>query len=158
MLACIFAGETLKELRQAWLAAESALRGGASPRVAPMVDLRDVASLLQRAGFALPVTDLDRTTVRYPSALALMQEIKALGLGNALADRSRKLASPSLLAAAAAAYEHASRDADGRIRATVEVAWATAWAPHESQPKPLQPGSAKARLADALGVTEIKTE
>jgi hypothetical protein len=87
-----------------------------------------------------------------------MQEIKALGLGNALADRSRKLASPSLLAAAAAAYEHAYRDADGRIRATVEVAWATAWAPHESQPKPLQPGSAKARLADALGVTEIKTE
>jgi SAM-dependent methyltransferase len=150
-LAAMFAGQTLSELRHAWLAAEADRRDGASPRVAPMADLRDLGGLLQRAGFALPVTDLDRTTLRYQSALALMREIAGAGFGNALAARSRRPVSRGLLAAAAAHYPV---DADGRISATVEIAWLTAWAPDESQPKPLKPGSAKARLADALGVSE----
>lgn len=155
VLACLFGADTLAELRQAWLEAEAEIEGGASPRVAPMIGLGDLGHLLQRAGFALPVTDLDRTVVRYASALALMREVKALGFSNSLAQRSRKPVTRRLLAAAAAAYERSFSDQDGRVRASIEIAWATAWAPHESQPKPLKPGSAKARLAQALGVTEI---
>jgi SAM-dependent methyltransferase len=155
-LACLFAGDTLSELRQSWLAAETLMVGGVSPRVAPMIDVRELGGLLQRAGFALPVADLDRTMVRYADAVALIHEIRELGLSNALADRSRMLVTRGLLGAAVNAYHSNFADADGRIRATLDIAWLTGWAPHESQPQPLKPGSAKARLADALKVKEEK--
>lgn len=156
LLACLFAGDTLTELRQSWLAAESAVTGGASPRVAPMIDVRELGSLLQRAGLALPVADLDRTIVRYSDAVALIHEIRELGLSNTLTGRSRRLTSRAVMAAAVEHYQQNFADPDGRIRATVEIAWLTGWAPHESQQQPLKPGSAKARLADALRVEEKK--
>jgi SAM-dependent methyltransferase len=156
LLACLFAGDTLTELRQAWLAAETAVSGGVSPRVSPMIDVRELGGLLQRAGLALPVADLDRTMVRYPDAVALIHEIRELGLSNVLVGRSRKPVSRSLLGTAVNHYQQNFADTDGRVRATVDVAWITGWAPHESQQKPLKPGSAKARLADALKVEEKK--
>lgn len=155
-LAALFAGRTLSELREAWLAAEAELKGGASLRVAPFADMRDLGALLQRAGFALPAVDIDMTTVRYRDALALMREIKALGLQHALAERSRRPVTAALLARAAALYDARHGDADGRVRATVETAWLIGWAPHSSQQQPLRPGSAKARLADALKTEEVK--
>jgi SAM-dependent methyltransferase len=149
-LACLFAGDTLTELRQSWLAGEALASGGVSPRVAPMIDVRELGGLLQRAGFALPVADLDRTIVRYADAVALFHEIRALGFSNPLMDRSRTPVTRRLLGAAVNAYHSNFADADGRIRATIEIAWATGWSPHESQQRPLKPGSAKTRLADAL--------
>lgn len=148
-----FAGETLRELREAWLVAEQAVSGGVSPRVAPMIDLREGGGLLQRAGLALPVADVDRATLRYADAISLMREIKSLGLANCLHGRKRSLVIPGMLFQAATSYPS---DADGRISATIEVAWAMAWKPHSSQQQPLKPGSAKARLADALKVGEVK--
>ena len=156
LMACLFAGDTLSELRQSWLAAEAAVLGGASPRVAPMIDVRELGGLLQRAGLALPVADLDRTIVRYADAVALIHEIRELGLSNMLTGRSRTPVSRRLLGAAVNHYQQNFTDPDGRIRATVEIAWITGWAPHESQQQPLKPGSAKARLADALKVDEKK--
>jgi len=156
LLACLFAGDTLSELRQSWLAAEATLRGGVSPRVAPMIGVPELGALLQRAGLALPVADLDRTTVRYSDAIALIHEIGELGLSNNLAGRSRRFVTKTLLAAAAAHYHANFADPDGRIRATLDIAWLTGWAPHESQQQPLKPGSARARLADALNVKERK--
>ena len=156
LLACLFAGETLTELRQSWLAAEAAAMGGVSPRVAPMIDVRELGGLLQRAGLALPVADLDRTIVRYADAVTLIHEIRELGLSNMLTGRSRTPVSRRLMAAAVNHYQQNFADPDGRIRATVEIAWLTGWAPHESQQQPLKPGSAKARLADALKVDEKK--
>ena len=156
LLACLFAGDTLTELRQSWLAAEAAVSGGVSPRVSPMIDVRELGGLLQRAGLALPVADLDRTMVRYADAVALIHEIRELGLSNALVGRSKTPVSRRLMAAAVNHYQQNFADPDGRVRATVEVAWITGWAPHESQQKPLKPGSAKARLADALKVDEKK--
>ena len=153
-LACLFGGSTLSELRAAWFEAESEHRQGVSARVAPFADVREMGMLLQRAGFSLPVTDSDRMIVRYDNAMALMREIKALGLSNVLTERSRSPVTAALLAKAAAAYERRFSDPDGRVRATVEIIWLTAWAPHESQQQPLKPGSAKARLADALGTIE----
>jgi hypothetical protein len=155
-LAGLFAGRTLTELREAWLAAEAELTGGAGLRVAPFADMRDLGSLLQRAGFALPAVDVDVTTVRYKDALTLMREIKALGFQHALAERSRRPMTASLLARAAAFYDVHYADSDGRVRATVETAWLIGWAPHASQQQPLRPGSAKARLADALKAEEVK--
>jgi len=154
-LACLFAGETLHELRAAWLEAEAAMLGGASLRVAPFADVRELGALLQRAGFALPVADLDRTTLRYADALALMREIRALGFAPSFHERSRRPVTAGLLARVAAAYASRATDADGRLRATVEIAWLTGWSPHESHPQPLKPGSARARLADALSVREM---
>ena len=156
LLACLFAGDTLTELRQSWLAAEAKVSGGATPRVAPMIGVRELGALLQRAGFALPVADLDRTTVRYADAIALIHEISALGLSNIMTGRSRRFVSRRLLGAAIAHYHDNFADDDSRIRATLDVAWLTAWSPHESQQQPLKPGSAKARLADALKVRETK--
>ena len=156
LLACLFAGDTLTELRQSWLAAEAAVTGGVSPRVSPMIDVRELGGLLQRAGLALPVADLDRTMVRYADAVALIHEIRELGLSNMLMGRSKTPVSRRLMAAAINHYQQNFADADGRVRATVEVAWITGWAPHESQQQPLKPGSAKARLADALKVEEKK--
>jgi SAM-dependent methyltransferase len=156
LLACLFAGDTLTELRQSWLAAEAGLTGGVTPRVAPMIDVRELGSLLQRAGLALAVADLDRTIVRYGDAVALIHEIRELGLSNALAGRSRQPVTRRLMAAAVDHYQQHFADPDGRVRATIEIAWITGWAPHESQPRPLKPGSARARLADALKVAERK--
>lgn len=149
-----FAGDTLRQLREAWLIAEQDITGGVTPRVAPMIDLRESGGLLQRAGLALPVADIDRLPLRYADAFALMREIKALGFGNCLAGRSRKFASRRLLFRAAEAYARDFAEADGRIPVTAEIAWAMAWKPHPSQQQPLKPGSAKARLADALRVID----
>lgn len=144
-------GETLTELREAFLAADAQIFGGASARVAPMLQVRDGGGLLQRAGLALPVADVETHVVRYPTPFALMAELKALGAANPLVDRSRRLASPALLAAAAQAYAERDADPDGRIRATLEIVWLSGWAPHESQQQPLKPGSATSRLGDVLG-------
>jgi hypothetical protein len=156
LLASMLGGETLHELRTSWLDAETHLTGGASPRVAPFCDVRDAGSLLQRAGFALPVVDTDRLNVRYENALALMQELKTLGMSNALVERRKALTTPSLLAAACAHYDTHFVDTDGRVRATFQLIYLTGWAPDDSQPKPLKPGSAKVRLADALKVNKQK--
>ena len=149
-LAALLGGETLKELREAWLIAEDEVTGGASPRVAPFADVRDLGGLLQRAGFALPVADTDIVGVTYASPLDLMREIKAFGSSNVLTARRRVPVTRKLLFRAAEIYSERFALADGRIPATFEIITLTAWVPHESQQKPLQPGSAKARLADAL--------
>jgi SAM-dependent methyltransferase len=154
LLANLLGGDTLTELRQAWLVAESEIAGGASPRVAPFADVRALGGLLQRAGFALPVADSERVTVTYASPLALMQELRAMGMSNMLAARRRVPVSRRLLVRAAEVYEERFAGKDGRVPATFEIVTLTAWAPHESQQQPLRPGSAQARLADALGVGE----
>tara|TARA_R110002020_G_scaffold15221_5_gene54245 strand:- start:717 stop:1565 length:849 start_codon:yes stop_codon:yes gene_type:complete len=150
LLVAALGGETLTELREAFLSADSMVSGGASARVAPMLQVRDGGALLQRAGLALPVADVETHLVRYPTPFALMAEIKALGAANPLADRARRLATRTLLAAAAQAYAQRDADPDGRIRATLEIVWLSGWAPHESQQQPLKPGSATTRLGDAL--------
>lgn len=156
LLAVLLAGSSLAGLRRAWMQAEAELRGGAGPRVAPFADIRDLGGLLQRAGLALPVVDLDRLVVRYDSGLGLMRDLKAMGLANPLAERPRALTSPHLMASAVACFDRDNADADGRVRAMFELATLTAWSPHASQQKPLKPGSAKMRLADALGTKEVK--
>jgi SAM-dependent methyltransferase len=155
-LAVLFGGETLSELRASWFAAETEVTGGVSPRVAPFADVRELGRLLQRANLALPVADVDRLTVRYPSGLAVMAELKAMGLSNALAARRQSPVTRTLLARAASVYEERFADPDGRVRASFDLVTLTAWAPAETQQKPLKPGSASARLADALGTTEHK--
>jgi SAM-dependent methyltransferase len=154
LLATLLGGETLKELREAMLVAESEVSGGASPRVAPFADVRDLGMLLQRAGFALPVVDADVVSVAYPDPLALMRELKVMGASNMLVERRRVPMSRGLLMRAAAVYAERFSRADGRVLATFEILTLTAWAPHDSQQKPLQPGSAKASPADALGVAK----
>lgn len=149
-MAAALGGDTLTELRSAWLSADAAHSGGAAARVAPFIDIRDAGALLQRAGFALPVTDLETHTVRYADPLALMNELRTLGASNPLADRPQQPVSRSLLLKAATAYQDQAADPDGRVRATLDILWMTGWAPHESQQKPLKPGSAKQSLADAL--------
>ena len=154
-LAALLGGETLTELRQSFAAAEVELEGGLSPRVAPFADIRELGALLQRAGFALPVTDIDRLTVRYASAFALMHDLRRMGGGNPLFERRRSPLRRATLMRMAQIYGERFADADGRIRATFEIVWLSGWAPHESQQQPLRPGSATARLADALGAVEI---
>jgi len=154
ILASVLGGETLDALRQAFLEAELAEERGVSPRVSPMADGRDVAGLLQRAGFALPVVDSDRISATYESALALMAELRAMGETNALRERRRVFTRRGTLLRAAELYRALAGAADGRVAASFEIVTMTAWAPHESQPKPLRPGSATARLADALGSVE----
>jgi SAM-dependent methyltransferase len=156
LLASLLGGATLKELRDAWLAAEAEISGGASPRVAPFADVRDMGALLQRAGLALPVVDSETVTVTYANPLALMQEIKAMGASNMLIARRRTPVTRALLLRAAEIYAARFAGPDGRVPATFEILTLTAWAPDESQPKPLRPGSAQTRLADALGVSERK--
>lgn len=151
LLAAFIGGESLSELREAFLTADLQVTGGASARVAPMAQVRDAGALLQRAGFALPVADVETHRVRYATPFALMTELKALGASNPLADRPRKFATRSLLAAAAQAYAERDADPDGRVRATLEIIWLAGWAPHESQQKPLRPGSATVSLKDVLG-------
>ncbi len=156
-LAALLGGETLTELRQSFAAAESEIEGGVSPRVAPFADLRDLGALLQRAGFALPVTDADSVTVRYDSAFALMQDLRRMGATNTLAERRRSPLRRTTLMRTAEIYAERFADDDGRVRATFEILWLSGWVPHASQQQPLKPGSAKARLADALGAREIST-
>ncbi|MBN9437700.1 methyltransferase domain-containing protein [Bosea sp. (in: a-proteobacteria)] len=156
-IGCLLAGQSLTELRQSLLAAEVEVSGGASPRVAPFADLRDLGSLLQRAGFALPVVDSELVTVRYGDLFGLLRDLRAMGWANTLLERSRKPLRRAVLLRAAELYAERFADPDGRLRASFEIVWLSGWAPHESQQKPLRPGSAKARLADALGVTEVGT-
>jgi len=153
-LGCLFGGTTLTELRQAFTQAEAELEGGVSPRVAPFADVRDLGALLQRAGFALPVTDIEPVTVRYADPFALFRDLRAMGLGNALRDRRKAPLRRATLLRAEQLYAERFADADGRVRATFEFMWLSGWAPHESQQKPLRPGSARMRLADALGTKE----
>jgi SAM-dependent methyltransferase len=154
LLGALLGGDTLTELRQSFAAAEAELTGGAAPRVAPFAELRAVGALLQRAGFALPVIDQDRRIVRYDNALHLMRDLRAMGATNALVERDRRPLRRGVLLRAAEIYQQRFADADGRVRATFDVISLSGWAPDESQPKPLKPGSAKARLADALGAVE----
>jgi len=154
LLASVLGGETLDALRSAFLEAELAEEGGAGPRVSPMADGRDLAGLLQRAGFALPVVDSDRVSVTYESALALMTELRAMGETNALRERRRHFTRRMTLLRAAEAYRRLAGTPDGRVVAGFEIVTMTAWAPHQGQPKALRPGSAAARLADALGTVE----
>lgn len=150
----IFGGATLTELRQCLLAAESELSDGAAMRVSPFADAIDAAGLLQRAGFALPVADVDRVKVRYSHPIKLLQDLRAMGETSVLLDRSRKPLSRKVLFRAMELYVERFAEPDGKVPATFEIVSVTGWAPHESQQKPLRPGSAKMRLADALGVKE----
>jgi SAM-dependent methyltransferase len=155
-LGAAFGGETLHELRIALAEAEIAASGGLSPRVAPMAEVRQMGALLQRAGLALPVADALRTTVSYGDIFALMRDLRAMGETNALNARHRTPATRTLFARASAIYQNRFPDEAGRIRATFEVIFLTGWAPHESQQKPLRPGSAQSRLADALNATHVE--
>ncbi|MDP9634778.1 UNVERIFIED_ORG: SAM-dependent methyltransferase [Ensifer adhaerens] len=153
-LAAIPGNGTLNELREALLAAEAELTGGASPRVVPFADVRDMGALLQRAGFALPVADAETYTVRYDSLFALIRDLRAMGMTSPLTARSRTPVSRRFFLRAAEIYAERFSDPDGRIRATFSVVYLSGWAPHESQQKPLKPGSAKQRLSEALGTKE----
>jgi SAM-dependent methyltransferase len=153
-LGSLLGGATLQELRQAFTEAELEVEGGVSPRVAPMADVRDYGALLQRAGLALPVADTDLVTVTYASPLALMLELRAMGAGNVLAERRKRPLRRATLARAIEIYRTHFGTDRGRVRATFEIIHLAGWAPHESQQKPLRPGSAQARLADALKVEE----
>jgi SAM-dependent methyltransferase len=153
-VAALLGGATLGELRDAFVHAETATRGGISPRVSPFADVRDLGGLLQRAGFALPVADVERLTVRYGDFSALVRDLRAHGFTNVLSQRSRKPLRRDTLAALLAHYREHHADADGKLRARFETLYLTGWTPHESQQQPLKPGSATARLADALGTAE----
>ena len=142
-LAAMIGGESLTELREAFAQAEAEIEGGVSPRVAPFADLRDLGALLQRAGFALPVTDIDRVTVRYATPLALMHDLRRMGAANALTERRRMPLRRATLRRMFEIYAERFADPDGRMRATFEIVWLSGWAPHESQQKPLAPGSAR---------------
>lgn len=153
LLAAMIGGDTLSELRQSFAAAEAECEGGVSPRVAPFADLRDVGALLQRAGLALPVTDVDRVVVRYANTFALMADLRRMGATNILLDRRRGPTRRVTMLRMAQIYSERFADPDGRIRATFDVVWLSAWAPHESQQQPLRPGSARARLKAAVQKT-----
>jgi len=155
-MAALFGGDTLTELRQALAEAEIECEGGLSPRISPFADIRDMGSLLQRAGFALPVVDTDRVVVRYTDPLKLMAELRGMGETNALMERRRTPMRRSTLDRAIEIYRKKFGLPDGRVPATFEIVTATGWAPHENQPKPLRPGSAETRLAEALGTSERK--
>jgi SAM-dependent methyltransferase len=153
-MAALAGGDSLIELREAFAAAEAEVEGGASPRVAPFADLRDLGALLQRGGFALPVTDVERLTVRYDTPLALMHDLRRMGAANALVERRRTPLRRATLRRMVEIYADRFADPDGRLRATFEIVWLSGWAPHASQQQPLEPGTAKTRLADALHTHE----
>lgn len=156
-LGCLFGGQSLHELRAVLAEAESGISGGLSPRVLPMGEIRDLGALLMRAGFALPVADSVTRTVAYRDLWHLMADLRAMGEGNALAARLRRPSPRALFARAAALYASAWPRADGRIPASFEVIFLTGWAPHDSQQKPLRPGSAAQSLADALDAARTAT-
>lgn len=155
---CLLGGATLTELRQSFGQAESEIEGGISPRVAPFAAVREAGALLQRAGFALPVADTDTVTVRYAEPFGLMRDLRSMGMTNVLTERRRTPLRRATLLRAAEIYADRFSDPDGRVRATFQVLWLSGWVPHESQQKPLKPGTAKSRLADALGTIELKPE
>ena len=150
LMAAMIGGDTLTELRQSFAAAESELESGISPRVAPFADLRDVGALLQRAGLALPVTDVDRIVVRYDNVFGLMHDLRRMAATNILVERRRTPTRRATILRMAEIYSERFADPDGRIRATFDIIWLSGWAPHESQPKPLKPGSAKVSLEAAV--------
>ncbi len=154
MIAVLPGGRSLHQLRTALAEAETRVTGGLSPRVLPMAEIRDLGGLMQRAGFALPVADSWQQTVEYQSFPALLADLRAAGETNALAARLRRPTGRDVLATAGAIYAESFGTPEGRLPATAELVFLTGWAPHDSQQKPLRPGSAKARLADALGVPE----
>jgi SAM-dependent methyltransferase len=157
LLAALIGRDSLAELRSAFAAAEAEIEGGVSPRVAPFADLRDLGALLQRAGFALPVTDVDRLTVRYASPLDLMHDLRRMGATNVLIERRRTPLRRATLRRMMEIYAERFAAPDGRVPATFEIVWLSGWAPDASQQQPLRPGSAKTRLAEALGTTERST-
>ena len=154
-LGALLGGDSLMELRRAFMEAETETIGGVTPRVFPTADVRDMGGLLLRAGFALPVADSEKLTATYADPLALMRELKAMGAANPLSARSKKPLRRDTLGRAGTIYSECFSEPDGRVRATFEILYLCGWAPHESQQKPLKPGSAAARLADALGTVEI---
>lgn len=154
-LAALLGGETLVELREAFAAAESEIEGGVSPRVAPFADLQGLGALLQRVGFALPVVDSDRLIVRYATPYGLMADLRRMGAANALTERRRRPLRRKTLLRMAEIYATRFSDPDGKVRATFEISWLSGWAPDASQQKPLKPGSARIRLADALNTREL---
>jgi SAM-dependent methyltransferase len=156
-LAALLGGDTLTELRQSFALAEAELEGGVSPHVAPFADVRELGALLQRAGFALPVADVDRVTVRYSSVFSLMHDLRGMGATNVLIERRRKPLRRTTLLRMAGLYAEKFADPDGKLRATFDIVWLSGWVPHPSQQQPLRPGSARTRLADALGVVEVPT-
>lgn len=154
-LAAMLGGRTLAELRHVLLEAEAEVEGGAGPRVSPFADVRDLGGLLQRAGFAMPVADADTVTVDYADALALMRDLRGMGETNAVRDRRRGFTRRDTLLRAAGLYQERFADETGRIPATFQLMYMAGWAPGPHQPKPLKPGSAATRLADALGTREM---
>lgn len=154
LAAALLGGNSLTELRQSLMAAETEMSGGAHARVSPLAGTFDIAALLQRAGFTMPVADIDRVTVRYDNAFALMADLRGMGETSILADRPRSPATRALFVRMAEIYAQRFSDPDGRIRASFEIVHAAGWAPHPDQPVAKRPGSATVRLADALGVTE----
>jgi SAM-dependent methyltransferase len=154
-LAAMLGGETLTELRQALAEAEAETAGGASPRIVPFADVRATGLLLQRAGFALPVSDRERVTVRYDTAFSLFDDLRRMGATNPLIERSRRFMRRATLMRAVDLYARRFSDADGRLRATFDVVWLSGWAPHASQQRALKPGAAVVRLADALKTKEL---
>jgi len=151
LLAALAGGNSLAELRECFVQAESEIEGGLSPHVAPFADVRSLGGLMQRAGFALPVVDSDRLTVRYPTVFELMHDLRRMGATNVLRERSRRPLRRATLMRMAEIYAQRFADADGRIRATFDILWLLGWAPHASQQRPLKPGSAARRLSDVLG-------
>lgn len=154
-LACMIGGESLHELRASLMQAEIRLKGGASPRVFPFAGRQQAGALMQRAGFALPVVDCEKITVTYPDMFKLMHDLRGMGESNIIADRNKKNPGKKYFYDAAEYYAHHYGEPDGRIRATFEIIFMIGWAPHESQQKPLRPGSATHRLADILNADEI---
>lgn len=157
LIAALFGGETLMELRESLMQAELELKGGISPRVSPFADKQQIGALLQRAGFALPVIDSEIVTVTYDTIFKLMHDLRFMGEGNIIRDRHKYNPGKSFFMKAAEYYQDKYSEKDGRIRASFEIIFLIGWAPHASQQKPLRPGSAKNRLADALSTQEIKT-
>jgi NADH dehydrogenase [ubiquinone] 1 alpha subcomplex assembly factor 5 len=154
-LAAMLGGDTLYELRQSLMEAELAEAGGVGPRVSPFADLRDAGGLLQRAGFALPVIDGDRLTVRYADVLALMRDLRGMGESNAVRARASRSVNRTIVARADKIYRRRFGEEEGRIAATFQIIYLTAWAPATGQQRALAPGSARTRLADALGTVEV---
>lgn len=149
-------GDSLRELRESWLEAEAEMDGGVSPRVSPFIEVTVAADLLQRAGFVMPVTDVDTLKVTYESSLALMRELHDMGESNLINGRQKGLTRRDTFARAAAIYDERFRDRDGRVSATFDIVYLTGWKKGPNQPQPLRPGSATSRLADALKTGETK--
>ncbi|MBX3532290.1 MAG: methyltransferase domain-containing protein [Rhizobiaceae bacterium] len=154
LLAALAGQGTLAELRESLIVAETELSGGAAPRVAPFADIRDMGGLLQRAGFALPVVDIEPVTVRYDTMFDLIRDLRGMGWTSSLVARPRKPATRALFARAAQVYAERFSDPDGRVRATFSIVWMSGWVPHASQQKPMRPGTAKHSLAEALKKVE----